>query len=187
MSLWELAGQPWSSLLKNQVVQKAGGRRGTAGADPTRHPWARACCSNCRLGVLRLDPGILILFLVSGCKGPNVMPRGVLLPARECLLSVLAGLLSFCLPSPTYLVRSKFPGCKVHPNVRAWIATYQPTSLPQLPPSQGSQKENHRALACKSIHRIEKTPTAVNSSSKCSEQPQEQGWAQTLLREQRPY
>lgn len=100
------------------------------------------CCSNCRLGGLRLDPGILILFPASGCKGPNVMPEGVLLPARECLLSVLAGLLSFCLPSPTYLVRSKFPGCKVHPNVRAWRQTYQPTSLPQLPPSQGSQKEN---------------------------------------------
>ena len=92
-------GAGWAAMVlfwKNQVVQKVGGRRGTAGADPTRHPWASGLVAPiAELGGLRLDPGILILFPASGCKGPNVMPGGVLLPARECLLSVLAGLLSF--------------------------------------------------------------------------------------------
>ena len=65
---------------------------------------------------------------------------------------------SNCLPAPTYLVRSKFPGCKVHPNLRGWRQTYQPTGLPQLPPSLGSfRRSTAQAVGLCKQHRG-KTP-----------------------------
>lgn len=80
---------------KNQVVQKAGETTERPVQTPQGIPGPRALLLQLQTGRIKTDPGILILFLVSGCKGPNCHARGCPAPCTGVSPVRLAGLLSF--------------------------------------------------------------------------------------------